>query len=375
MKKYLFLPLFFISSFLYADEGEVSVQLFKHAIHAKEENVVFSPFSLREAMGMCYLGAERRTFEEIRDSLSFPQTKETFLHTFSKPQGFESCYGFTYKEVLLREQYREILTKNYGASFFPYTSPADTTKRINAWVDEKTHHNIPTLLSEQSVAQSNFILLNAIYFKKSWQKTFNKELTKDEPFYLSKGGKKKVPTMHNRDELLYYENQKMQFLSMPFAGDGTNEHYTAYIILPKEGAFSAVKKALSHKRISRWAEKAQGLDVRLWLPKVKIEASTQCTSLLEKMGIHDAFSPDKASFTTMSPHRLCISEVLQKATLTMDEEGAEAAAATAIVFTRCSCVEPPPKPIEMRCDHPYFVLIVENSKKLPIFMAQITDPS
>src|SRR5439155_14552828 len=109
-------------------------------------------------------------------------------------------------------------------------------------------------------------------------------------------------------------------------------------------------------------------DVTLSLPRFKLEPPVfSLRAALQTLGMKTAFDvpPGSANFDRIAPRRpgdyLAISEVFHKTFLNLDEKGIEAAAATAIVM-KAYGIHQPPKPVEVRVDHPFLFAIVTPSR-------------
>jgi serpin B len=94
---------------------------------------------------------------------------------------------------------------------------------------------------------------------------------------------------------------------------------------------------------------------------------------LVKMGMKTAFT-GSADFSGMcESESLFIDQVYHKAFVKVDEEGTEAAAATAVVMSRKSAVRPQPV-LTFHADHPFIYLIRDNQTGSILFMGRLTDP-
>jgi serpin B len=96
--------------------------------------------------------------------------------------------------------------------------------------------------------------------------------------------------------------------------------------------------------------------------------------VLSKLGAPDAFDESKADFSGIKTENdgLHISKVIHKAVVEVNEEGTEAAAATAVVMmTRCAVLT---FPQEFRCNRPFLFFIHDNKLQTVLFMGRYSKP-
>jgi serpin B len=121
--------------------------------------------------------------------------------------------------------------------------------------------------------------------------------------------------------------------------------------------------------------------VSLSLPKTTFtSASFSLSNALKQMGMKLAFDPVLADFSGLCAHppdgdNLYVGDVIQKAMISMQEDGAEAAAATAVIGVGAGAVEVPPTPVPMNVDRPYLVAIIDNPTGAVLMLGHIQDPS
>ena len=101
--------------------------------------------------------------------------------------------------------------------------------------------------------------------------------------------------------------------------------------------------------------------VNLSLPKVAFTSpSFSLIQPLGDLGMVQAFEPTAADFSGMVPDAgIYISDVVQKATVTMAETYVQASAATAVVGSSSGAIAPPP-PITINVNRPFLVSIVDG---------------
>jgi serpin B len=240
-------------------------------------------------------------------------------------------------------------------------------------VSNKTKNKIPSIVSRQNITHdTRLILTNAIYFKGKWAKQFRKSSTIKNHTFYSPGKKVKVPMMYQERKFNYTETADCQILELLYQG----HEMRMIILLPKDkNGLSKIEQQLSVENLSSWLSKIHQQKVKLYLPKFKMALETELSKTLNKMGMVEAFDQYSADFSgiTNDPLGLCISDVIHKAVVEIDEEGTEAAAATAVHFRRVMSAHTPKDPIIFRADHP-FIFLIQASNGNILFMGRVTNP-
>jgi len=256
--------------------------------------------------------------------------------------------------------YLTLIKKYYGCEITPVDYKADAEdarRRINTWVENQTNDKIKDLIAEGFLnAQTRLVLANAIYFKGDWASQFKQEATHPAPFTLIDGTTVDVPMMSQAADFKMARTETVQALELPYeSGD-----LSMIILLPNPGE----KPALTSLDDLEFRE----MEVMVQLPKFKIETEFYLGKTLSALGMPLAFS-GKADFSDMDEsHNLSIDEVIHKAFIEVNEEGTEAAAATAVGIRATSM------PPQFIADHPFLFLIRENSTGTILFIGRITDP-
>ncbi|MCA9546307.1 MAG: serpin family protein, partial [Myxococcales bacterium] len=236
---------------------------------------------------------------------------------------------------------------------------------INAWVEDATNDRIQDLLPEGSIgSDTRLVLTNAIYFKASWQQPFAEGATADAAFTLGSGEAVQVPTMHVSEGFLAHAGADYQAVRLPYFGDRLSMILVTAADLP---AFEATLDA------DRFAAIRGGLApamLELSVPKFSFTTTLPLTQVLAAMGMDIAFTGE-ADFSGMNGDGgLMITDVLHKAFVGIDEEGTEAAAATAVVVgeTSVPVFEP------MAFDRPFLFFIVDEPTDSVLFLGRMADP-
>ncbi|XP_035866059.1 serpin B8 isoform X2 [Phyllostomus discolor] len=375
--------------------------LFKELSKVHKGNVVFSPVSISTAIGMLLLGARGATAAQLREVLVSEQDAESsgikaeekeiekteeihhqfqmFLSEISKVTNNHELKIanrlFGEKTYLFLQAFKESCQKFYQAELQELAFADDTEecrRCINDWVTQKTEGKISEILAIGTVSPlTKLVLVNAIYFKGKWKKQFDRRYTRGMPFKVNQE-KKTVQMMFKKDEFKvgYVEEVRSQVLELPYAG----EELSMVILLPDEDTdLVAVEKALTPEKLTAWMdpEKMTSQKIQVFLPRFKLEQSYDLEPVLRSLGMTDAFEEAKADFSGMSTKKnVPVSKVAHKCFGEVNEEGTEAAAATAVVRnSRCIRTEP-----KFCADHPFLFFIRHHKTNSILFCGRFSSP-
>ena len=256
---------------------------------------------------------------------------------------------------------------------FVRNSSAGVIKVINEWVDAKTGGKIKNLVNKDCVNEfTRLILVNAIYFKGDWNLKFNKNLTKEADFHVSESETVKVQMMFmKKAELLYGvdDNLCCQVLELPYLG----KSLSMVVLLPdlSETTLEKMEEKLTPDVLRSLHVHAK--EVFAWLPRFKLEIDFNLNDKLQDLGIKNLFLEGLADLSGIDGKKdLSVSSVLHKAFIEVNEEGSEAAAATAVVIT-LRCALPVMTP-EFRADHPFVFFIQDSRTKSILFYGRVIKP-
>jgi serpin B len=272
-------------------------------------------------------------------------------------------------------EFLEVLSRNYGAGmrlvdFVNASEQARTT--INDWIAEQTEDKIQDLIPEGVLDDlTRLVLTNAIYFKAGWLNQFDENLTRSETFYLLDGSTVQAEMMRASDPeyFNYAKGDGYQAIELLYQGDTTS----MLILVPDEGRLIEVESKLDDGFIDKILDDMQPTTLALSLPKFSFESKFELANLLAEMGMPDAFDPVKADFSGMDgTDLLYISNVIHQAFVGVDEQGTEAAAATAVVMRLESAMIPE---LELTIDRPFIFLIRDQPTETILFVGRVLNPS
>ena len=243
---------------------------------------------------------------------------------------------------------------------------------INSWIAEQTNNKITDILSSDNIDQdTKMVLVNAIYFKGEWKYMFHKEHTEEKDFYVSEDTTLKVPMMYIKGmfEMAWIEQAKARALRMPYKG----ETMDMVFVLPDEGeTMDSFEKRLESVDFSKinWDGK---LNVHVVIPRFKVESTHPLMSKLKEMGAADMFSGSANLSGISSDRDLYVSEVLQKAFIEVNEEGAEAAAVTVGASIAARAFYQPHFEF-FTCNRPFYFYIQERKNGIIFFSGKVVNP-
>ncbi|KAF6089310.1 serpin family B member 10 [Phyllostomus discolor] len=246
-------------------------------------------------------------------------------------------------------------------------------KEINSWVESQTEGKIPDLLPDDAVdSATRMVLVNALYFKGLWEHQFSVQDTTEKPFRINKTTSKPVQMMSLKEKLPVFHIEEPR-------ATGLQLHYKSrdlslFILLPEDvGGLDQLEKAATYEQLSEWTSEdmMEMYQVKLHLPKFKLEESYDLKSVLSSMGMSDAFDQGKADFSGMAAGRqLFLSSVFHKSFVEINEQGTEAAAATGSVVGFRSR----PLSMDFNADHPFLFFIRHNKTNSILFYGRFCSP-
>jgi serpin B len=360
-------------------------------LKGQEGNLFYSPYSISAALAMTYAGAEGETEEQMAETLHFTLPQDLLHPAYklldqilaSRGQGAEGrdSEGFRLnianalwgqEGAQFLASFLNVLAENYGAGlqFVDFAGdPEGARQVINDWVSDETEERIEELIPPDVLdAAIELVLTNAVYFNAAWAEPFEPDVTQDGAFYLLDGGEVVVPMMRQTASFAFASGEGYQAIELPYDG----YELSMIILLPDEGGFAAFENSLNAGQLEATLEDLAYQQVALTMPRFEFESAFSLKDALAALGMPLAFSGD-ADFSGMTGSRdLFISEVLHKAYVGVDEEGTEAAAATAVTVAKSAA---PSEPVEFTIDRPFLFLIRDVETGTVLFLGRVLDPS
>jgi serpin B len=353
------------------------------------QNTFFSPYSISVASSMLIAGAAGGTKTEIQAALEFSTDGDGFhqarnsvsqaldARNRSATEDQNAQTLRVVNDLWLDPAFRPLpsfldtLSAYYGASAYlaPFgTDPEAARAAINEKVATDTEGLIEDLLPENSVNEAVFVLTNAIYFKARWQYQFYKDSTAQEPFTAQSGASVTVPMMHT--ELLsaaQVVGDDYTAIAVPY----DRNELELVAIMPAPGTFDSFVASLDAATVTRITTELEPAAVNLALPKLTIKAKVPLKERLMELGMLQAFDQGLADFSALSNEATFISKAFHDATISIDEEGTVAAAATAFVGVPVSA---PAVVIPITLDHPFVFFVRDVQSNALLFVGHYAAP-
>ncbi|CAN8033137.1 unnamed protein product [Ixodes persulcatus] len=350
-----------------------------------QKNIFFSPSSIFAALTMVYAGAKGRSAADLEDVLGLRSSKittreavlgmyRTYLKDLQSPNVTMKIANAALvdKRLKLLESYKRDLAETFSAevrSVDFQNNLKNLVSEINQWVTTKTNGKISDIVSEDSLHGEVMVLMNAIYFKGSWENAFDANRTAYFPFYNGGIEPVQVKTMTRSSTMNYcaLPELKSQAVQLPYSGD----RYSMVSVLPDDRTgLSQLIGALSVRTILTLLKKLSPHEVKLRLPKFKLSTKYKLVDALKKLGLISIFS-DEADLSGISSDReLKVSDVVHNAMVDVSEEGTVATAATGVLHAYVSSARLSPIP-EFYVDHPFLFLICDTVKNRILFIGAV----
>jgi len=354
----------------------------------KEGNLIYSPFSIYQALLMTYAGAEGETAQQMMDALGITDGNEihNVMNALNLTLQSEPAYGandiqplifnianalWAQKDFHFEQAFLDKLSANYAAGLrlVDFKNPDEARQLINHWVEMQTNEKIKELVPAGLLNEmTKLVLTNAVYFKGAWANRFDPARNTQEEFTSLDGSKSQVEMMNNSFTSSGFVEKDYTVVSLPYEG-GT---FAMMALLPED--FVAFQKTLNAEKLNEIFGKLSenSAMVQLTMPKFSFESSFDLGKTLPAMGMSDAFDASVADFSGMTGAKdLFISDVVHQAFIDVNEDGTEAAAATMVGMSLTSM---PGETITLRLDRPFIYLIYNTQTNAVLFMGHVVTP-
>ena len=351
-------------------------------------NAMVSPYSVSLALAMTWAGAKGETEAAMAKALRFglpqdqlhPAFDKLDLALASRGQGAQGKDGKPFrltianaawgqKDFAFVPAYLDRLAVSYGAgvNLLDFAlAPEDARRTINDWVADKTEDRSKDLRSEGSIdGATRLVLTNAVYFNAAWAQKFEPSATSDAGFKLGDGTAVSVPTMHGTVGGAMGEGADFTAAELPYSGGDTS----MVVVLPKTGSLDDFVASLDGAKLAAIGASLKPSEMQVSLPKFKFEFKQGLAQALTALGMGVAFTGDAAFSGIHADGGLLITDVIHQTFVAVDEDGTEAAAATAVVLGKTSVAAN-----QFTVDRPFLFLIRDVQTGTAIFLGQVADP-
>ncbi len=380
-----------------AGEAAAALGLFSTDLYAvlarTEGNLVFSPYSAAVALAMTRNGATAETLDQMSAVLHADQagdldaglnaidqalaTRPGEYRWFDKTVNLELATAnqlWGQRDYPFHDAFLDTLATKYGAGIrlVDYIKATeDARKAINAWVSDQTRERIPELIPDGVLnSDTRLVLTNAIYLNAPWMHRFNKDATAPGPFTRLDGSTVEAQLMRLSEELRFAKGSGYQAVELPYV-DGS---LSMLVIVPDAGEFADFQSAFNADTLETIVSDLKTAQVQLAFPRFEYRTQASLKDALKELGMPIAFEPNLADFSAMSPdgQTLYIQDVIHEAFIAVDEDGTEAAAATAVIVGDTSA---PVDVVELTVDRPFLYAIRDNETGAILFLGRVVDPS
>jgi serpin B len=352
-----------------------------------DSNVVFSPLSIASVFAMLSAGAHGETLTELRRSLAFSGDDEAWhasqgalLGTLAalnrEARDYQNALSLRVVNDLWLQQgfdvqpkFLDILHRHYRShpqTLDFATDPETARQRINAKIASDTSELIAELLPQGSIGvDARLVLTNALYFKGGWESRFSEGATRPDVFHAIDGSTAEVPMMRVTDRFGYAKGDDWQAIRLPY-DDGALE---MLVLMPAAGRFRQIVETLDAQRLDSMLQDQQRTRIQLNFPRFSLRTTLPLVPVLQSAGLRRIFT-DAAELDGIG-NNLFVSAALHEAVIDVDENGTEAAAATAAVISLTSMPMREAEPLELRIDQPFIFVIRASASGAPLFIGQV----
>ncbi len=377
-----------------AESASESVNEFAFDLYRQIEglgpNVVFSPYSIATALAMTWNGAAGQTYDEMTAVLrardGYNQSLNALDQAITSRAGEYQVGDDTVTLELstanqlwgqldfpFEASFLDVIAANFGAGLRIVDFVGDTEgarEAINDWVSQRTRERIPELIAPGILTPATrLVLTNAIYLNAPWAHPFMEDGTESAQFTLLDGSTAEAELMWLSAKLQYAAGDGYEAVELPYV-DGS---LAMLVIVPDEGSFETFMSGFGPEGLDGVIGSLQEAQVTLRFPKFEYRTQAGLNEALIALGMPTAFDGGAADFSEMSPEgdSLYISAVVHEAFIAVDENGTEAAAATAVAVNQSAAQEM----VELTVDRPFFYLLRDRETGALLFMGHVTNPA
>ncbi|TNN41389.1 Plasminogen activator inhibitor 1 [Liparis tanakae] len=348
-----------------------------------DQNVALSPYGVASVLAMAQLGASGSTRKALTAAMGFSmhergmsRQQRLLQRDLSIEDGVETASAvMVERKMSLEKGYRRALAKAFQShpNQLDFTKPDQAISIINSWVSDHTAGAIPEFLAPGSLTDATrLVILNALHFQALWKVPFDPKMTQERMFHCANGSDVPVHMMrlanrYNYGEFVTADGVDYDVIEVPYEGDSLS----MLLVSPfePEVPLSALSSQLSSQRMKQWRAELRSVKRQLAMPRFSLNSEVNLKTALLNMGLGDIFNLATADFSRITTdERLCVSKVLQRVKIEVNEHGTKGAAATAAVMFSRMAVE------EITLDRPFLFLIQHKPTGAVLFMGQVNQP-
>ncbi|XP_013776699.1 leukocyte elastase inhibitor C-like [Limulus polyphemus] len=355
---------------------------------SRSGNLFISPFSLSAVLTMTYLGAQDTTAQQMSSVLGYRpvglksagvlnglQEATNLLNSQENGYDLEIANAvLVQRSFNVLKSYRQALTRELNATLQEVdfqTEGEKVVNEVNSWASHRTKNKIQNLLTKPLPSNSRLALLNAVYFKGTWQTMFDKKLTKTGTFYNNGLIPTRVNMMEIKTKFKFFNDPNLDVyaIEMPYTG----HHMSMLILLPhNRNGLPALERALSVPYLENVYATLQEKNVFVRMPQFKLEEKYEdIKRTLQALGMSDVFDEQRANLAGITGHRdLYLNKVVHKTHVEVNEEGSVATAVSfGVSIVRIGGNIAP----QFVIDHPFIFLIRDSRTGLILFIGRVAE--
>ncbi|XP_057739776.1 serpin-ZX-like [Arachis stenosperma] len=379
------------------NQNDVAFSIANHILsnHSGNNNIVFSPLSLHVVLSVIAAASKGPTRDQILSFLRSNSTDNltssvshlvTIVLADAAPVGGPRLSfangAWVDHSLSLNPSFKQLVNNDYKAvlaSVDFQRKAVEVSKEVNSWAEKETNGLIKEVLPAESVdGSTRLIFANAIYFKGAWAEKFDAQMSKDHDFHLLDGSSVKAPFMVSKKKQVISAFDGFKVLRLSYKKGEDKRLFSMYVLLPDaiDGVSALLEKVSSERgfleRKLPYQEVSVG-DFRI--PKFKISFGLEASNVLKELGVVLPFKDGDLTEMVDSfvSQNLYVSSIYHKSFVEVNEEGTEAAAASAMTMKSTGSVRFPTK-IDFVADHPFLFLIREDLSGSVLFIGQVLNP-
>lgn len=333
----------------------------------KNENVVFSPYSIIMLLGIVAHATNEKTREEIINiiapEMGIKEVEEiisefqSVMNSSNELRSSNAVCVRTDHAKNIREEYADELANIFSGKLF---TSENIVSDVNEWVKKHTKGMIDKIV-EQSANDMLVCLINAIAFDVEWLNQYEEDDIFKGEFINADGSVSEVQMLESREQL-FVENECFKGFLRPYKG----RNYKYMGLLPKKKGTAFLEKAISTVDFAKLYKQARSAKVYVTMPEFKTDFGEELTTLCKSLGINKVFTTN-ADFSNMSSDDLMAESIFHRARIEVDRKGTKAAAVTAMCcFEGCDPMMEEYEDVTL--DRPFVYAIINDKTGLPVFV-------
>lgn len=352
---------------------QMGFDLLRSLAGEESDHILISPLGITTALALLLAGADGQTAREISHSIGLPpgaEDSDVTRHWYSAMSRLERAdAGLRFSNVS-SVWARRGLTLNAGfltdaqalharVTLIDF-SAGNVLSQVNRWARKATRGGISDILSEAPSRETQVFLLNAMYFKDTWEAPFRPEMTMPKAFRSSGGGEHEVPMMSRHGEWSYAESEGTRVVRLSYS----TPDLAMYVVLPPSADLSSWLQTLDASSWETLLGELRPREGRVSIPRFQATYSTSLKQPLMASGVQSAFEAS-ADFSRLSDAALSVTDIFHKTRIEVSEQGTEASAVTGISMGTTSVSMDPP--FDFVADRPFFYAIRDDQSGSLLF--------